>query len=254
MINERIFLKKPLNFKGKCMIYPPSIDDILDNDKFSQYRMIITMSQEDLEDLIYGKETMTADIQSGVLSPLEFLLNNCYNNEKYRQLTEEAFYFFTHKQIDFSWNDKKIFLFKLEEEITKASSIEDIKKLPTIEENEFFEFQNLVRQSMGEKKVEPPKINEDPRIKRMKAKARYRDRIKAKNGQGISLGTSLASICCMGLGLTPLNIGQMSYAAINGIMQTYQNKEKFDLDTRSLMAGADSKKIKPKYWIRNLDD
>jgi hypothetical protein len=41
----------------------------------------------------------------------------------------------------------------------------------------------------------------------MKAKARYRDRIKAKKGNGLTLGTSFASICCMGLGITPLNIG-----------------------------------------------
>ena len=29
--------------------------------------------------------------------------------------------------------------------------------------------------------------------------------------------------------------------------------EKYDIDIRSLLAGADSKKVKPKYWIRNSD-
>jgi hypothetical protein len=45
----------------------------------------------------------------------------------------------------------------------------------------------------------------------------------------------------------------MSYASIGPIMNIYQQKEKYDLDTRALLAGADSKKIKPKYWIRNTD-
>jgi hypothetical protein len=36
-------------------------------------------------------------------------------------------------------------------------------------------------------------------------------------------------------------------------MDTYQGKEKYQLDVDSLLAGADSKKIKPEYWIRNLD-
>jgi hypothetical protein len=58
----------------------------------------------------------------------------------------------------------------------------------------------------------------------------------------------------MGLGITPLNIGEMSYAAVGILIRTYQEKEKYETDVRSLQAGADSKKIKPKYWIRNLED
>jgi hypothetical protein len=57
----------------------------------------------------------------------------------------------------------------------------------------------------------------------------------------------------MGLGITPLNIGEMSYAAVGILMNTYQQKEKYEIDVASLQAGADSKKIKPKYWIKNLD-
>jgi hypothetical protein len=57
----------------------------------------------------------------------------------------------------------------------------------------------------------------------------------------------------MGLGINPLNIGEMSYAAIGPIMKMYQEKEKYDLDVKTLLAGGDSKKIKPKYWIRNTD-
>ena len=57
----------------------------------------------------------------------------------------------------------------------------------------------------------------------------------------------------MGIGLTPLNIGEMSYASVGTLMKMMQDKEKYDLDIRSLLAGADSKKIKPKYWIRNSD-
>jgi hypothetical protein len=89
----------------------------------------------------------------------------------------------------------------------------------------------------------------------MKAKAKRRDRLKAKSNSknGILLSTSLVAICCMGIGITPLNIGEMSYAAIGPIMTMMQNKEKYDVDVRSLLAGADSKKIKPKYWIRNSD-
>ena len=34
----------------------------------------------------------------------------------------------------------------------------------------------------------------------------------------------------------------------------YQEKEKYQLDVDSLLAGADSKKVKPKYWVNNFDN
>jgi hypothetical protein len=68
----------------------------------------------------------------------------------------------------------------------------------------------------GQKSVDPPNPNEHPKIKAMKAKARYRDKVKAKQNakNGITLFTTMASICCMGIGLTPLNIGEMSYVSM----------------------------------------
>ena len=143
----------------------------------------------------------------------------------------------------------------LEEGVQQIKSLDD---LVTIKEEDYFDFQNIIRQVIGDKTINPPEPldpNEDPRIARIKAKARERDRIKARQASknGISLMTSLTAICCMGIGLTPLNIGEMSYAAIGPIMAMMQDKEKYDVDIRSLLAGADSKKIKPKYWIRNSD-
>ena len=72
--------------------------------------------------------------------------------------------------------------------------------------------------------------------------------------KGPSLFSVMASICCMGIGLTPLNIGEMSYVALESILRKYQEKEKYQLDIDSLLAGADSKKVKPQYWIKNLND
>jgi hypothetical protein len=90
-------------------------------------------------------------------------------------------------------------------------------------EEEYFDFQNAIRESLGEKSIKPPEPedpNENPVIARIKAKARERDRIKAKQSSkdGISLDTTLVAICCMNLGITPLTIGEMSYAAIGPIM------------------------------------
>jgi hypothetical protein len=81
----------------------------------------------------------------------------------------------------------------------------------------------MIREACGEKKAKPPEPidpDENPYIRKIKERARERDRIKAKRKgpNGISLDTCLAAICCMGIGITPLNIGEMSYAAIGPIM------------------------------------
>jgi hypothetical protein len=54
-----------------------------------------------------------------------------------------------------------------------------------LEEGEFFNFQNAIREAYGNKPIKPPEPidpNEDPRIRRIKEKARERDRIKEKKG------------------------------------------------------------------------
>lgn len=65
--------------------------------------------------------------------------------------------------------------------------------------------------------------------------------------------TLLTAICCMGIGLNPLNIGDITYYSMNKIITMYQQKEKYQIDIRSLLAGADSKKVKPEYWISDLN-
>jgi hypothetical protein len=89
-----------------------------------------------------------------------------------------------------------------------------------------------VRACTGKKEVEKPDLNLDPRIAEIKRKSRRAERLKAKQaakgkGDGVSLYTILVSICCMGLGITPLNIGEMSYVALEAILRKYQEKEKY---------------------------
>lgn len=76
---------------------------------------------------------------------------------------------------------------------------------------------------------------------------------RKKKGGGPTFGTLLAAICCMGIGLSPLNIGEMSYACVRWLIAMEQQREEYDVDIRALLAGADSKKVKPKYWIKNID-
>jgi predicted nucleic acid-binding Zn-ribbon protein len=243
MINTGFLLGYPVDFKHICMVYPPKVKDIVTNSNYSICSRLLTFSQEEIEDE-YVKAQL--DLKE-LLSPFEYVLNNAYNNPQFKQLLEQAFFLFTHEQIMILFEQKQIVIGDIKE-------IKSVNELRILKEEDYFEFQNLIREAIGGKMIPPPNPNEDPRVKAIKAKARYRDYLKAKQGKGLNLKTTLSSICCMGFGLNPLNIGELSYAAIPALIATYQEKEKYELDVDSLLAGADAKKVKPKYWIRNLDE
>ena len=252
MTNIAAFIGEPLNFKNKIWIYPPKVKDVIGNHKFAMYQKILTITAEDIQDELKkaGKEMEVYP------TPFEFLLGNCYNSKEFRDLTIEAFEFFCHTKVAFLIEEKKMIIGDLEKLVQEIS---DVSEIVYLLEDEYFDFQNAIREGMGDKPAKPPEPfnpNEDPRIRRIKEKARERDRVKSKQAGkgGISLDTCLTAICCMGIGITPLNIGEMSYAAIGPIMKVMQDKEKYDIDIRSLLAGADSKKVKPKYWIRNSNE
>ena len=242
MINPVVFIGKPLYFEEKFTIHVPTVTEVIANPKFGQYKKILTFSQEELEYEL--REHLKDHPEQKVPTPLEFLLANSYHNKMYNWLVLESFEYFVgaipeidieNKQLKFNFDEVRI-----------------------LNEDNFFDFQNKIREACGDSPVKKPEVddpNEDPRIKRIKQKARERDILKARKGVsgGISFDIILVAICCMGIGVTPLNIGEMSYASIPVIMKVCQEKEKYDLDVKSLLAGADSKKIKPKYWIRNYD-
>ena len=251
MSNPAFFIGQPVQFNHKLWIYPPKVKEVIAKPEYSQFYRVLTISDDDVRDELKGK------IKDGenYPTPFEFLFINAYYSKEFLQIVNDAIMFFTHTKVSLLFEQKKILIGDVENAIKNAKSLEDLVFLT---EEEYFDFQNMIRESVGDKPAKPPEPidpNEDPRIRRIKEKARERDRIKAKKGVqgGISIQTSLTAICCMGIGITPLNIGEMSYAAFQPVLRMCQNKEKYDIDIRSLLAGADSKKIKPQYWIRNID-
>ena len=237
MNDSAFFLGYPVEFKKICLVYPPKIKDIVTVKEFGIYRRLLTFSQEEIEDEYVKAQLDLKDL----LTPLEYLLSNAYKSPELRELTEKAFTFFIHESVTILFQLKKIVIGDIQQ-------IKSIEGLRAIDEENFFEFQNLIRLSVGDKAIDPPDPNEHWKIKQMKAKARYRDQIKAKQSS-LTLKSALASICCMQFGLNPLNIGELSYSAMGVLMDKYREKESYETDIRSLQAGADSKKIKPKYWI-----
>ena len=246
MINGFAFLGLPISFNGICNIYPPKIKEVLEEKNYQVYRKIFLTTQEDLEDEYTENKKDLKDMPT----PLEFLFQLA-EDEAIKQIIIDGFQFFLHEQVTLLMEQKTIIVGNLEEVIQSISSVEELK---IINKSNYFEFQNCMRKAIGEKEVEPYNPNENEKIRYFKAKARLRDRVKSKSKDSLTLGSTLAAICCMGIGLTPLNIGELSQAALPALIRYYQEKNKYETDISALIAGADSKKVNPKFWIRNLED
>lgn len=245
MIDAGVFLGYPIEFHKICLIYPPKVKDVVSNQSYGMYLKALTLSQEEMdEELANNGVKLVEDF-----TPFDYLLNNSFNSVIFNGVVREAFQFFTKEKITFVYDKKQIILGEL-------AQAESLSSLRIIDENNFHDFQNHIRRVSSMPELPDPKEEAKlpARLREMRAKARYRDRVKAKSKDGLTLSTMLSSICCMNMGLNPLNIGELSYPAISTLFSVYQEKEKYELDVNRLLAGADSKKVKPKYWIRNLDE
>ena len=248
MIDAKVFLGLPVDFEGLCEVYPPSVGEVLGLKDFQKYRMILTMTQVDIEDAFFQDQEIDPNVT--IPTPYENLIECCRKDKGYKKLVQDAIYYFTHKKVSIDLEEEIIIIGDVEDLL----SLSDITELPIIDSNNYFNFQNIIRSCLGDDQLEEDKIEKNFRVRKMKAKARYRDRVKAKQGGGITLEDSLTSICCMGIGINPLNIREMSYAAMNKLMSKFQQKERYDIDIRSLIAGADAKKVKPQYWMNKLQE
>lgn len=249
MININAFLGYPIPFNDICTIYPPTIEQSLTTQNYSYMQKLFTLSQEEIEDMYIEHEQNTGENLGQPPTPFKYLLSQAYISSQNYEKVKEAFRFFCKVDITILFDREEIWLCDFEKELANNKTIEDLIAIPKITEENYFNFQNKIRESLGIRPVESYELITNERVRRYKAKARLRDRIKAKRQSGISLETTLIAICCMGIGITPLNIGKLSCAALSSLIKTYQNKEKYEIDMSMLLAGADSKKIHPKYWI-----
>lgn len=239
------FIGEPIAFRMGIKVYPPKAKDVLGNPMFSRYMSLLDVSQEDIWDKLAEKE---GDIPKGAPTPFEIFMSNCTISSEIRELAEEAFLFFTHEPVKIM-TEGNIVLF-----LNGFDEVKKIEEVRYIDETTYFDFQNCIRASIGDKEKEPPIEDEHPRVAIIKAKGRRRERIKKKKGNASSINSyqMLVALCCMELGLTPLNIGEMPYISLSPLFSASQGRERRSADIQFMAAGAGSK-IQPKDWIKEIE-
>ena len=134
MIDAKVFIGLPIDFEGLCEIYPPTIGEVLGLKDFHKYRMVLTMTIEDIEDAIFPNQEIDPNVT--VPTPFESLIRNCKTDKYYEKIVKDAIYYFTHKKVSVDTEEKIIIIGDAE----TILSLTEISELPIIDENNFFAF------------------------------------------------------------------------------------------------------------------
>ena len=243
-----VFMGLPIYFKGNSYVYPPKVKETANRD-FEKFITILTMSEDDVKDIF--KEEPLKEYPS----PYKIMYKNFIMDAQLRELTLRAFEFFLHEPVTFIADKGIIILGDLETLLKQGKKIDEIFY---IEEKDYPRFQNLIRVAVGmeEEEIEEVDPDEDPRVTELKKKFKESKKtvakIKQKRGDSLKFYDCLVAICCMQLGINPLNIGELSYSAISPLMNKFQSKEAYDISSMGAMMGTiDTKKNTIEYWIGN---
>jgi hypothetical protein len=238
-IQQKAFLNIPYTYSSVCVIYPLTIREIvaLGPTKYSSYLSILTMDEFDIAEQL-KKRKVTIDPTK--ITVLQFIIDSAKRDYTFLLEVKSAFRTFIREKVNILFDDYTI-----------VSGDGQDKRLLTLDN--FGEFQNIIRvQNKRTVKTEPPK-DESPIQRKFRLKAEFRDAVKRRqksNDPDAPDFLALMSAFCCYDGLTPEQVGGYSFFAFREVFERHQLKDKYSLDVRSILAGADPKKVKPKPWIK----
>ncbi len=239
-IKAQAFVGVPSQLSDVCKIYPLKMKEIIEMGEltYNSKLGLLLLNETQIIDII--KEKTGEELSVDQVNPLLYLLASTEYNDGFLLDLQKAFYTFIKEEV--------LFLPKINSILVGAP---EERRLITVDN--FQDFQNILKiQNCKEVTSEIPK-DETPwerkmRINREKV-AQAKRRQANKNGKTQTLLERLEIAAVYGI-----DYRNETFYGMNQLIRRHQAKEKWDMDMAMLCAGADSKKIKTKYWGENLDD
>lgn len=240
-IKSQAFLNKPSFLPHICKIYPKTVSEIIEMGQSHYQGILGTLLLDEIKIAKIVKEKTGEDVPLETIQPLKYLLDSADQDERFSLELKSMFSTFIKEDI--------LFLPKISSILVGPPSE---KRLIT--KNNFKDFQDILCiQNHREVKAAPPENESDwdrkmrlyheqvAEIKKKKAKE------KGEDGRSMSELLEIATIF-------GIDIDNCTFYAFYQLLRRYQAKEKWEQDLQMLCAGADSKKIKTKYWGESLTD
>ena len=239
-IKAQAFAGVPTELEGICHVYPLTMREIL---KIGYSRYIgmlglLLLTEQQIVDLV--KEKTGQDLSVEQVNPLVYLLLSTEQNDSFLLDLQNVFSTFIKEEVLFLPSINSILV-----------GSPDDKRLITVEN--FKDFQDILRiQNKREVDTAPPK-DESPGERKMRLLREKRDAVKRKQQQKKGETQSLVDLLEIAE-VFGIDWKNETLYAFYSLIRRHQAKEKWDQDLAMICAGADSKKIKTKYWGENLNN
>jgi phenylalanyl-tRNA synthetase alpha subunit len=238
---EKFLCGLPTEIEGLCLVYPLKLREIaqVGIKNFYTYLNIFTLSKEDVDEFV-AQNNWKIDI-----SPFQFHLGNALADQHYYKDFCEAFKLFLHvADITILQENEAIILDNDRNRVMKEEQFNVIQQIIRAQNCVDNEDDVVGNKPANEKAAEIiRKIQEGKRI-----------RAKNKKESSLEFYDLVASLAAGGNNLNIINVWDLTYYAFNDQFRRMQMKEEYENNVQSLLAGADSKKIKLKHWIRKIQD
>ena len=203
---------------------------------YSSYLSILTMDEFDI---MRNAEKKGITIDPTQVVPLKFIIDSAKLNYPFLLELKNAFRTFIREEVTILFDDYTIVI---------GNGAD--KRLLTLEN--FGDFQNIIRVQNKRAVKEDPPEDESPIRRKFRLKAEYRDAVKrtqkSNDPDAPDFCALLSSFDCYA-GTSPYQLQDLSFFAFKEDFERHQLKDKYSLDIKSILAGADPNKVKPKPWI-----
>lgn len=249
---EELFLGAPYKLGEICKIHQLTLGEIclgegaIGMDKYNFYVGLLTMDIDDIKETLEKKGFPVEDSMFEDFSVFEYLILSATNDKGLFLELQKALSTFIKEDILISPKSKTII-------------VGEPQQRRVIKQEEFEELANALRAHNKMRIKQPPPENETEMQKRFRLKREMREKVKerqAKKGDGdgseAEFADIMSSLCTMNIGINALNIKDYTIYQIKEQLERAQLREKYYTELDMIMAGADSKKIKPIHYVRNL--
>lgn len=240
VIKEQSYAGAPSSFLDICKVFPLTIFEIIKmgTNIYNTRLGLLLLTEVDIAKIIKEKTGQEPEIEK--IQPLSYLLQNAAHDNTFLLELQSCFSTFIKEDV--------LLLPKI-----NSVLVGDIKNKRLITNQNFGDFQDILRIQNRKKIKEAPPENESAIARKFRLKREARDAAKRKQqdkkGEGQSLAELLEIAETFGI-----DYKNKTVYAFYGLIQRHQAREKWNQDIQMLCAGADSQKLKTKYWGESLDE
>lgn len=241
-VESLAFIRAPYLFEGQFFINPLTVGAVLAlQNKYSIYLQLLVLDRSSIIRSLQAKKINLEPSETP--DPFDFLMKSCELDNNFLLELEEAFRTF------------------IQEEITILPDIGQVvigspEERRVINKSNFSDFQNILRLQNKMTEIEKIPENESEKARYFREKRELRDAVKRKQESATapSITDLMSALCAYGIGITPINVKEISLFALYTLLKVSGSKERYQSEMEFLYGGADPKKLKPKYWITNQNN